>query len=72
MSSRRWWRNSDLLKSVLTIAYFDRLGYPDSHNLTSRTARCGPACQVVWRRFGLGAVPYANWGLENSRRLAKI
>lgn len=28
-NSRRWWRNSDrLLKSVLTIAYFDRLGVP--------------------------------------------
>jgi RNA-directed DNA polymerase len=28
-NSRRWWRNSDgLLKTVLTIAYFDRLGTP--------------------------------------------
>lgn len=28
-NSRRWWRNSDrLLKKVLTIAYFDRLGVP--------------------------------------------
>jgi RNA-directed DNA polymerase len=28
-NNRRWWRNSDgLLKSVLTIAYFDRLGVP--------------------------------------------
>ena len=28
-NSRRWWRNSDrLLKIVLTIAYFDRLGMP--------------------------------------------
>jgi RNA-directed DNA polymerase len=28
-SSRCWWRNSDrLLKTVLTIAYFDRLGVP--------------------------------------------
>ena len=28
-NSRRWWRNSDgLLKAVLTIAYFDRLGVP--------------------------------------------
>jgi RNA-directed DNA polymerase len=28
-NSRRWWRNSDrLLKAVLTIAYFDRLGLP--------------------------------------------
>ena len=28
-NSRRWWRNSDgLLKSVLTIAHFDRLGLP--------------------------------------------
>ncbi len=28
-NSRRWWRNSDrLLKSVLTIAHFDRLGAP--------------------------------------------
>jgi RNA-directed DNA polymerase len=29
VNSRRWWRNSDrLLKTVLTIAYFDRLGVP--------------------------------------------
>lgn len=29
VNSRRWWRNSDrLLKAVLTIAYFDRLGVP--------------------------------------------
>jgi RNA-directed DNA polymerase len=28
-NSRRWWRNSDrLLKTVLTIAHFDRLGVP--------------------------------------------
>ena len=28
-SCRRWWRNSDrMLKIVLTIAYFDRLGVP--------------------------------------------
>jgi hypothetical protein len=28
-NSRRWWRNADgLLKSILTIAYFDRLGVP--------------------------------------------
>ena len=28
-NSRRWWRNSNhLLKTVLTIAYFDRLGVP--------------------------------------------
>ena len=28
-NSRRWWRNSDrLLKTVLTIDYFDRLGVP--------------------------------------------
>ena len=28
-NSRRWWRNSRLaLNSVLTIAYFDRLGMP--------------------------------------------
>lgn len=28
-NSRRWWRNADrLLKTVLTIAYFDRLGVP--------------------------------------------
>ena len=29
VNSRRWWRNSNrLLKTVLTIAYFDRLGLP--------------------------------------------
>jgi RNA-directed DNA polymerase len=29
VNSRRWWRNSDrLIKTVLTIAYFDRLGVP--------------------------------------------
>jgi len=73
MSSRCWWRNSHLLRSVLTIAYFcHRHGVPDSHYFTSRTVRFGLACQVVWRRYGLGAVPYADWGLENSRRLAKI
>ena len=28
-NSRRWWRNSDrLLKTVMTIGYFDRLGIP--------------------------------------------
>ena len=28
-NSRRWWRNSDrLLKTVMTIGYFDRLGVP--------------------------------------------
>ena len=28
-NNRRWWRNSDrLLKTVLTIAYFDGLGVP--------------------------------------------
>jgi RNA-directed DNA polymerase len=28
-NSRRWWRNSDrLLKTVMTIAYFDRMGVP--------------------------------------------
>ena len=28
-NNRRWWRNSNhLLKTVLTIAYFDRLGVP--------------------------------------------
>jgi hypothetical protein len=33
-NSRRWWHNSALaLNSVLTIAYFHRLGIPDSHNL---------------------------------------
>ena len=29
VNSRRWWRNSDrLLKKVLTVANFDRLGVP--------------------------------------------
>lgn len=29
VNSRRWWRNSNrLLKTVLTIAYFDSLGVP--------------------------------------------
>jgi RNA-directed DNA polymerase len=33
-NNRCWWRNSDrALKRVLTIAYFDRLGYLDSPNL---------------------------------------
>ena len=28
-NSRRWWRNSDrLLKTVMTIGYFDRMGVP--------------------------------------------
>lgn len=35
-NSRRWWRNSDrLLKTVLTIAYFDRLGVPRLSTSTS-------------------------------------
>ena len=29
MNCHRWWRNSDgVIKRVLTIAYFDRLGVP--------------------------------------------
>jgi RNA-directed DNA polymerase len=55
-NARSWWRNSGrALKSLLTIAYFDRLGVPRSlMTSTSRTARCGPACRVVWQ--GLGQV----------------
>ena len=49
-NARRWWRNSALgLNRVLPIAYFDRLGCPAILlTSTSRTARCGPACRVVW------------------------
>ena len=56
-NSRRWWRNSRLaLNNVLTIAYFDRLGVPRLYmTSTSRTARCGPACRVVWE--GSGQLP---------------
>ena len=28
---------------------------------TSRTARCGPACRVVWQGSGRKAAPYADW-----------
>ena len=46
----RWWRNSAmLLNKVLTIAYFDRLGGQTVLTSNSRTARCGPACRVVWQ-----------------------
>ena len=33
-NARRWWRNSRMgLNMLLPIAYFDRLGVPDSHDL---------------------------------------
>jgi hypothetical protein len=47
-NSRRWWHNSDrLLKSVLTIAYFDRLSVP----------------RLSWPQLlePLGADPHAGW-----------
>ena len=48
-NARRWWRNSRMvLNRVLPVAYFDRLGVPRFLTSTSRTARCGPACRVVW------------------------
>ncbi|MGY4291680.1 hypothetical protein ACVWXO_010946 [Bradyrhizobium sp. LM2.7] len=50
-NSRRWWRNSGmLLNAVLTLNWSDRLGTaPALMTSTSRTARCGPACRVVWQ-----------------------
>jgi hypothetical protein len=55
-NARRWWRNSRMgLNRVLPIAYFDRLGVGSPAILltsTSRTARCGPACRVVWEGPG--------------------
>ena len=48
-NSRRWWRNSGmLLNAVLTLNWSDRLGTSLMIS-TSRTARCGPACRVVWQ-----------------------
>ena len=47
---RRWWRNSDrLLKTVLTMAYFDGLAYPDCHDLMLpiRPVRTRMPCGVV-------------------------
>jgi len=35
---------------------------------TSRTARCGPACRVVWQGYGLLAVPYADSGTARTSR----
>ncbi len=47
-NSRRWWHNSAmLLNSVLTIAWFDRLGLPDSHEPQTLEPP--------------GADPYAGW-----------
>lgn len=55
-----WWRNSDGdVKRVLTIAYFDKLGLlaPTLMTSTSRTARCGPSCRVVWKGLGQVSCP---------------
>ena len=75
-NNRCWWRNSDrALKRVLTIAYFDRLGGTSTLlTSTSRTARCGPACRVVWQGYGLLAVPYADpaFFLEREIQFATI
>jgi RNA-directed DNA polymerase len=52
---RRWWATSAVLNNALTLSYFDGLGLPRLYlpkprplTSTSRTARCGPACRVVW------------------------
>ncbi|GLK61741.1 hypothetical protein GCM10017624_39050 [Azotobacter vinelandii] len=35
--------------------------YTPTHiTLTSRIARCGPACRVVWQGHSLTAAPYAD------------
>ena len=48
-NSRRWWNNSyQALNRAMPIAYFDRIGVSTLITSTSRTARCGPACRVVW------------------------
>ena len=47
---RRWWFiSSRSLNGVLATAYFNRLGFPRLISSTTRTARCGPACRVVWQ-----------------------
>nr|WP_203236002.1 hypothetical protein [Burkholderia mayonis] len=44
-NSRRWWRNSRLLMNrVMPIAYFDRLGYPGSHDINCSN-------RPVWTRM---------------------
>jgi len=50
-NSRRWWRNTGkALNSVLTNRWLADLGGPSlSGTSTPRTARCGPACRVVWQ-----------------------
>ncbi len=51
-NTRRWWRSAALsLHVILTTRYFDALGLPRLRpaTATSRTARCGPACRVVWQ-----------------------
>ena len=49
-----WWHNSDRsLKVVMTISYFDGLGgTPRDSTSTTRIARCGPACRMVWQVSG--------------------
>jgi len=39
------------LNGILTIAYFDKLGLLSLMTSTSRTARGGPVCRVVWQGY---------------------
>ena len=51
-NGRRWWHNSALdLHIALPNRLFDELGGAPARRVTStrRTARCGPACRVVWQ-----------------------
>ena len=54
-NSRRWWRNSDrALNRVLDYRLLRPTGRTSTLlTSTSRTARCGPACRVVWQGNGL-------------------
>jgi len=63
-NGRRWWKNSGMLIHVaFPVRYFDELGFTQTRRMTStlRTARCGPACRVVWQGTrGITWGPYAD------------
>jgi hypothetical protein len=63
-NARRWWRNSSMaIHIAFPTSYFDELGIPQTRRVTStvRTARCGPACRVVWQGTrGITSGPYAD------------
>ncbi|CCM70693.1 hypothetical protein BN406_04411 (plasmid) [Sinorhizobium meliloti Rm41] len=54
VNSRRWWRNSGMLLKFGPNPQVDGCPPYPPPRLTStlRTARCGPACRVVWQGRG--------------------